>query len=682
MTIPLKTWNHGERLRSQDLNRIVEAIKRATPVAGNGIMVSQGIGGSVISLARGVGNAPAASGSAEEYPFELSLVKTGEHDYVAFRYVDGGLSVDGENAACLNNAAEIPADGTLRLVADEYAREDGVGSVSNLQVDVLEEGEGVDIYAVAMRMPTGYLYYLLVPSAIYTSTAPQGPDEGAFPQEDENVRTVLVGTVRRTGTVATSGEPIYTVTNQAVRSALVMSADGADAPWRLKVTDDGKLVIRLPSGCLQRTSSDAATIQSVDVAKNPRYDGDWYVVTDSATANYGSVWAHMDYGAAAFYVNFTACSAYDHFGFKVGKTTVADGMVAIEQYVSNAVVLPRIAGASGGNTVSVATNTTDAATTFATAGTPSQGNVPFTVYSKLADSAVEVGSGTLRTYLKGGAESYGTNLNTENFEDECLGSAQTPDEAPTPNVAAPSCHTHGISQLTSDEGEPLTAEDVISWFSTVGMYEEGLGDIDPMDPQQGEESLFLTVGDVETDASKFKPDSATPSAGAEGDLLSLSGHRHPLNLKDAEPVPEGGQPPAPESYVLPVGTATTGSGQSATASPTAAAFGSDNHYARVDHIHPICAEMAAQGATAPTEPTMTGMNLKQAETSLLQLDQTEWTPGSVGLWRVTLSRVVKGTDMGTEYADYCYWIFRKEKYSRTGALIYRGPEYCAFRTSI
>ena len=77
MTIPLKNWMRGSPIRAADLNRMVEAIRRATPVAGNGISVSQSLGGSVISLSGKAGAGGAAEADGVDFPFKIKRVNSG-----------------------------------------------------------------------------------------------------------------------------------------------------------------------------------------------------------------------------------------------------------------------------------------------------------------------------------------------------------------------------------------------------------------------------------------------------------------------------------------------------------------------------------------------------------------------------------------------------------------------------
>ena len=50
-----------------------------------------------------------------------------------------------------------------------------------------------------------------------------------------------------------------------------------------------------------------------------------------------------------------------------------------------------------------------------------------------------------------------------------------------------------------------------------------------------------------------------------------------------------------------------------------------------------------------------------------------WTPGDKGFTESYCSRVYKAS-------GYSYFIFRTRKVSKTGAVVYRGPEYCMFKS--
>lgn len=137
--------------------------------------------------------------------------------------------------------------------------------------------------------------------------------------------------------------------------------------------------------------------------------------------------------------------------------------------------------------------------------------------------------------------------------------------------------------------------------------------------------------------------------------------------------------------MLPVGVGTTG--PSGEADPTAAEFGSQPFYARVDHVHPICADMGPTGtASAATVGPQGGVDKSMgdlagdfgvtgptAPPSDVSLDATGWTPGAYGYEESYCTRIVKGSDGFTKYA-----IFRRRKVSRTGAVLWVGPEYIGF----
>ena len=301
--------------------------------------------------------------------------------------------------------------------------------------------------------------------------------------------------------------------------------------------------------------------------------------------------------------------------------------------------------------------------------------------------------GTLVDYLAGRLDfeddaafgGLGKNVNTETFAEDCLGPAETPDvpgEGEDPSgLAAPSAHTHSVNQLTDDEGNALDSESLITWFSNLGVMAP-LGETGP----SGEDNAFLSLWDIEDDPSAFLPDSATPSAGdVTTDLLALSGHRHPLNVADISaatgPTGETPTPPPADNYIQPVGVGTTG--PSGEPSPTSAMHGSSPYYARADHVHPICEEMGPTGLVTSGEVGPNGgMAMPYADSgdfgptgapSGITLDQHTWTPGAQGYVESYCTRIVNGTDGFTKYA-----IFRRRKVSRTGAVVWVGPEYVGF----
>ena len=155
-------------------------------------------------------------------------------------------------------------------------------------------------------------------------------------------------------------------------------------------------------------------------------------------------------------------------------------------------------------------------------------------------------------------------------------------------------------------------------------------------------------------------------------------HSHPLNVVE-KVGPTGANA---DSYVKAVGAAVTG--PSGTGTPERAAFGTQNFYARVDHIHPICAETgpaASQSDNHIADTLYDGTpNSKRTKFSFndnvtIDLNTHTWSPGSVGWKESYCCRVVK---FGTNNM-YRYFIFRQRIYSRTGQLIYIGPEYVGFR---
>jgi hypothetical protein len=222
---------------------------------------------------------------------------------------------------------------------------------------------------------------------------------------------------------------------------------------------------------------------------------------------------------------------------------------------------------------------------------------------------------------------------------------------------------------------------------------DALGESGPSGEGPSEDSI-LTVGDVETDDDWYKPDAETPSAGdVAEDLLALSGHRHPLNVADISaatgPTGEGatGEPTPPPAgdYVKAVGVGTTG--PSGEASPTTAMHGSEPYYARVDHVHPICAEMGPTGQGATGEPGPSGgVAMTEASTADASfgptdaptgvvLDERTWTPGSAGYTETYCSRIVKASN---EFGISRYAIFRRRAVSRTGGVLWVGPEFVGF----
>ena len=98
-----------------------------------------------------------------------------------------------------------------------------------------------------------------------------------------------------------------------------------------------------------------------------------------------------------------------------------------------------------------------------------------------------------------------------------------------------------------------------------------------------------------------------------------------------------------------------------------ARIGTSSYAARADHVHPVCTDMGKA-----TEETMTNGD-SVSGVSAVSLDKTMWNiGGDSGVCDSYCSRVViSGT--------YRFFIFRERKFSKAGCLIYRGPEYVAFR---
>lgn len=546
MNIPLKHWTPGSHVTAAELNRMVEAIRRATPVAGKGISISQGLGGSVISIAKGSGGGSGAGGYA---PF------------------------------------------TMRVI-------------------------------------------------------------------------------------------------------------------------DGALMVYLPKGCLQVTAGAvAADLMVVDTSKNAvTAHEDWYVAAEGYNAtSYANreVYACVDIANSRFFIAGTSFFPADSYRFCIGKVLQdEDGTISPQQYVAGSVVIADRRG-GGGSLVEVTDQRTDATKPGVVGYTgTSEGVVGFVARDGIGPDLVIFAMegadiGTLLDYLAGRLDlseaveggpysGLGKNVSTDNFAAECLGPSLTPDaeEGVDDDKAAPSAHEHTLSQLVGPEGEPLSAQDVIDFFSNAGMW-DALGESGPSGEGPSDDSI-LTVGDVETDDDWYKPDAAMPSAGdVSMDLLALSGHRHPLNVADVQratgPTGEGatGEPTPPPAgdYVKAVGVGTTG--PSGEASPTTAMHGSEPYYARVDHVHPICAEMGPTGQGATGEPGPSGgvdksMPDGSGDTlptgpSGITLDETTWTPGASGYVESYCTKVVNGSDGFTKYA-----IFRRRKISRTGAVVWVGPEYIGF----
>ncbi|MBQ1428770.1 MAG: hypothetical protein IIZ06_03800 [Kiritimatiellae bacterium] len=568
MTIPLKNWMRGSPIRAADLNRMVEAIRRATPVAGNGISVSQSLGGSVISLSGKAGAGGAAEADGVDFPFKIKRVNSGtleSHAWHTIVYVpEDAITITTQNGVTYIRDADSTSGYPGMADWYEYTRNDGFGAI------VLQ----LALYLDRVTEPQTY--------KCYWRLAKQGDGLDAWnPQAQGQYGRgkfeIPIGEVSGTG-----GGDVYNLVRSSVYAARVSfySSGGGGGGSVVEVDD-------------QRTDA-----------------------TDAGVVGYGGV--------------------------------AADGSIVL--VVTDGIGIDNVAVDSSGH--------------------------------------------TLLDYISGDVEvAGGTNVNTENFADECLGDPEVPDVGDEPdggNIAAPWAHVHKLSQFVNEDGEPVTGEDMASFFEGIGMW-DSLGETGPSGEGPSADSL-LTVGDILTNdvmvAGELKPDSENPSAGDPStDLLVLSGHSHPLNVADMIMAtgPSGATPSPPASdYVLPVGVGTTG--PSGVASPSSAEFGVQPFYARVDHIHPICDDMGPTGlvTTGDVGPSG-GMAMPWADQgdfgptgapTGVTLDQHTWTPGEQGYEESYCTRVVRvvGSAVTTRYA-----IFRRRKVSRTGAVVWVGPEYVGFR---
>lgn len=556
MNIPLRKWSRGDHITAADLNRMTEAIKRATPVAGKGISVSQSLGGSVITFTgRGAGGA--GGGAAEEnFPFQIKRVNS--------------------------NTAQSPVWHTLVYIPD-YAITTRFGITSS----------GMSQYD-STNYPNWYEFT---------------NDIGGLGPVCLHVRVVNAGTTA--------------------------------CYWRL-------------GGLAQDTGWPGG--EGVAILRT-------YVIPLGVVSGSGA-------GEIAQLVSSAIYVAADFVGS---------------------------GGGGGGTPVIVDDERTDTSNVGIVGyGGTSQEGISFIVRDGIGPDLVffmasDTTIGTLVDYLAGRLDfeddatfgGLGKNVNTENFASECLGPAETPDvpgdgEDPS-GLAAPSAHTHTIGQIVAEEGSTLS-DDLITFFSNAGLFAE-MGETGPSGGDY--DYSILTVGDIDLDDSWYKPDAATGYAGdINNDGLALSGHRHPLNVADTIMAtgPTGDvQPPPAGDYVKAVGV---GTGPSGEASPTTAGFGSQPFYARVDHIHPICAEMGPTGTVAATVGPTGGEDFTMSVTgdfgptgapAGVTLDQNGWTPGEQGYTESYCCRMVKGSDGFTTYA-----IFRQRKVSRTGIVLWVGPEYVGF----
>ena len=563
MDIPLRHWNRGSKLTAADLNRLTEAIKRATPIAGSGISVSRGLGGSVISF---TGRSGGGGGAAddEDFPFRIQRVNSGTDASPSWHtlvYIPEYAITARFNISSSGMSQYAPSD-----MPGWYEFQNSVGGLGPVCLHVRVVNAG-----------TTACYWRL-----------GGLEQDAGWPGGEGVVTLRTY-VMPLGVVSGGGEGEAAVgeISQLVSSAIYVAADFVGTP-----------------------SGGGGTEVAVDDER-----------TDTSAPGV------VGYGG-----------------------TAQDGTVSL---------IAR------------------------------DGIGPDVVFFIASGTTI----GTLVDYLAGRLDfeddaafgGLGKNVNTETFAEDCLGPAETPDvpgEGEDPSgLAAPSAHTHSVNQLTDDEGNALDSESLITWFSNLGVMAP-LGETGP----SGEDNAFLSLWDIEDDPSAFLPDSATPSAGdVTTDLLALSGHRHPLNVADISaatgPTGETPTPPPADNYIQPVGVGTTG--PSGEPSPTSAMHGSSPYYARADHVHPICEEMGPTGLVTSGEVGPNGgMAMPYADSgdfgptgapSGITLDQHTWTPGAQGYVESYCTRIVNGTDGFTKYA-----IFRRRKVSRTGAVVWVGPEYVGF----
>ena len=96
-----------------------------------------------------------------------------------------------------------------------------------------------------------------------------------------------------------------------------------------------------------------------------------------------------------------------------------------------------------------------------------------------------------------------------------------------------------------------------------------------------------------------------------------------------------------------------------------ARVGTSSYAARADHVHPVCMEM---GSMKTLTEAATGDTLQ----STVPLDTSTWKPGANGVEESYCSRAVV---LGTVR----WFLFRKRKISKTGQVVYIGPEYVGFR---
>lgn len=502
-----------------------------------------------------------------------------------------------------------------------------------------------------------------------------------------------------------------------------------DFPFKLKWENEGteespdwKALVYLPSGSVQWNGDSSTT--GVVCANTKKGTSDWYYVDEETDGSTDTVYLngyHYYKGSGetiesigfAFIVTNKKTKAPGTWGegweqhsqylysIALAKIDSNDNFISS---VTSAVALDRNVydyigkphgggGGGGGTTVTITDNRTDKTKTglVGFSGTGPSGEIPLIVENSIGSDLVIVDvpeqgdPTTLDDWLLDKA------IDKDNFE-EVLGPTITPDEEEEratgePPPAAPSYHTHQITQLADAEGIPLTDSDtgpetVREWLEALGIVTSG-GMIGPtgatgeIDPVVSESSINFD------DATIIKHDAATPSPGGggeEGGLLALADHVHPLNLveTDAATGPTGAT--APESpdanqYVKPVGSAAEQGPSGPVPAPTKASFGTDTHYARVDHVHPMATD--GTGATGigtdasdidpfpSTDPVYGSEELREADLQTDNVFQQEWVRDSD-----TNGKGVKFT-ICVGYAkirDLMYSVIREVEFDQYGLL--------------
>lgn len=275
-------------------------------------------------------------------------------------------------------------------------------------------------------------------------------------------------------------------------------------------------------------------------------------------------------------------------------------------------------GGQTGTNVVITNPGTVGTSSFLTKGSVGASGIVLHEHSHISATGILMPDNTtgLHTYLKGGAsgESYGTNLNTENFENECLEETYnrplTMDLVGSAKDASRSDHKHSIEEILGfgETGGYVSVfsniDALTKMFKNVGMWNDtplstgGTGWTD---------STILAFGDINFDYDDYlKPDGQTGKAGTMGHGLVMSDHVHPLNVTGAT------------GEVKAVGSA---SGQGET--PTTGKQGTSNFYARVDHIHPL-----------PSMPAIrkTGQNDVVKRVFVLDTDSPTWDSSTYGYY--------------------------------------------------